>query len=161
MPPKHRDVSPFFQLLRDFLLGRKHVTSHRHADTLSPRTLPPYKPFDESQSRLSNEPYYARDARCLVRPPIDLVEQKKRQEAAKAAAEAAKAAKEAADAAKAAAAAVKNAPGDCNAAGPQPKAEAKKPDAPSKDSKQEEKKDTKAQQKRKLLPTPGQMHNWD
>ncbi|KAH8260895.1 hypothetical protein KR044_000198 [Drosophila immigrans] len=139
MPPKHRDVSPFLQLLRDFLLGRKHVTSHRHAETLSPRSLPPHKPLEQSQTRLSGAPYYSRDARCQVKPPIDLVEQKKREDAVKAAAKAAEAAKAVAAAAEAGAA---------------PKAEAK-PAADSKDCKQDQ------TEKEKSLPTPGQMHKWD
>ncbi|KAM8707938.1 hypothetical protein ACLKA7_014979 [Drosophila subpalustris] len=150
MPPKHRDISPFLQFLRDFLLGRKHVTSHRYADTMSPRSLPAPTPPEPSMNRLSGNPYYQRDARSQVKPPIDLVEEKKRQLAA-IAAEAAKAA--------AAVEAAKTAPKD----GPVPKPVSKpapKPAIPPKVCKQGQAKKGKAKA-RKMLPTPGQMHKWD
>ncbi|KAH8371621.1 hypothetical protein KR093_008285 [Drosophila rubida] len=161
MPPKHRDISPFLQLMRDFLLGRKHVTCLRHADNVNPRSLPPHTPF-EQENRYSSNPYYSRDARSLVRPPIDLVEQKKREEAAKALAEAAKAAAAATEAAKAAAAAAeaaKNAKVDCKKppAAPAPKAEKKPADPPEEQSEAK----GKGKEKRKVLPTPGPLHNWD
>ncbi|XP_034475904.1 uncharacterized protein LOC117782917 [Drosophila innubila] len=146
MPPKHRDISPFLQFLRDFLLGRKHVTSHRYADTLSPRSLPAPTPPESSMNRISGNAYYLRDARSQVKPPIDLVEEKKRQLAA-IAAEAAKAAAAAED--------TKKAPKDASA----PKA-APKPTIPPKTCKQDQTKKDKSKP-RKMLPTPGQLHKWD
>lgn len=85
MPPKHRDISPFLKLIRDFLLGRKHSTALRFSEEVSPRTvLNGGEPVCEA--RLSGNQYFTRDARCQVRPPLDLVEANKRELAAVAAA---------------------------------------------------------------------------
>lgn len=92
MPPKHRDISPFLKLIRDFLLGRKHSTAHRFSDEVSPRTvMNGGEPVCEA--RLSGNHYFTRNARCQVRPPLDLVEANKREMATIAAA-ASKAAEE-------------------------------------------------------------------
>lgn len=88
MPPKHRDISPFLKLIRDFLLGRKHSTAHRFSDEVSPRTvLDGGEPVCEA--RLSGNHYFTRNARCQVRPPLDLLESNKRELATIAASKAA------------------------------------------------------------------------
>lgn len=143
MPPKHRDISPFLQMVRDFLLGRKHLTAHRFADTMSARSVK-NAGMPETTSRVSANQYYTRDARCKVKPPVDLVEAKKLEEAAIAAA-AAKAAEEAA----------KPAPKD--GAKPPP-AGAAAPDASKKDSKKSQPPQMKPKNK---IPCPGRLHSWD
>jgi len=97
---------------------------------------------------LSGNYYYMRDGRSKVKPPIDLIEEKKRKLAA-IAAEAAKA-KEAEEAAKNA---------SSSAAKPAPKP-APKPEASPKTCKQGQPTENKSKESKKL-PTPGQIHKWD
>ncbi|KAH8380591.1 hypothetical protein KR009_011611 [Drosophila setifemur] len=133
--PKHRDVAPFLNRIRDFFLGRTHQTAHRFADTVSPRTQPPPDiPSGSLDSLQAN--YYSRDPRGVVKPPVDLVEEQKQLLLAKTKAE---------EAAKAA----KNAPakpGDTPKPPPQPT---------------ETKKEEPSPGQMKQLPTPGKMHSWE
>lgn len=184
MPPKHRDISPFLQLIRDFLLGRKYLTSHRYADTMSARTVKGGG-MPETTDRLSANQYFTRDARCKVKPPIDLVEAKKLEEAAIAAA-AAKAAEAAANPPKdggkpggppPAAGGKPGGPppaaGGKPAAAPPPPAAGGKPAAPAPasgaaapakpaapDASKKDCKSTQSTPKNKT-PLPGRLHNWD
>lgn len=144
MPPKHRDISPFLQMIRDFLLGRKYLTAHRFVDTMSARSVK-NAGLAETADRLSANQYYTRDARCKVKPPVDLVEAKKLEEAAIAAA-AAKAAEEAAK------------PPKEGAKSP-PAGGAAAPDASKKDCKKSQS-STQMKPKNKT-PSPGRLHNWD
>ncbi|EDW70279.2 uncharacterized protein ND-B14.5AL [Drosophila virilis] len=175
--PNHREISPFLKLVRDFLLGRKHVTHHRYADTVSPRTQAnPDIPADAS-TRLFGIQYYLRDARRQMRPPIDLVQQKKDEIAAIAAAEAAKEAAAAEAAAKEAEAAKKTpqagstprpAPtpaGPARPAGPAGPAGPAKAAPPSQPKKPETKSDKESKDgqptPRNKIPTPGKLYHWD
>ncbi|XP_030386126.1 NADH dehydrogenase [ubiquinone] 1 alpha subcomplex subunit 7 [Scaptodrosophila lebanonensis] len=139
--PDRRDIGPFLQRVRAFLLGREHTTAHRHQFNLSPRTQPP-PDIPSGTAKLWTNYYFMRDARCQVRPPIDLVQQKKDQEAA----EAAK--MKAAEAAKAKGPEAGKAKGTESA-----KTEEKKPCADSISN--------KGKCKSGKLPTPGKLHFWD
>ncbi|KAH8270222.1 hypothetical protein KR018_005987 [Drosophila ironensis] len=89
MPPKHRDVAPFLSRVRDFLLGRTHLTGHRFADTSSPRTQPhPDVPSGQLDSLTVS--YFDRDPRRAVKPPVDLMQEQKKLLAVKAKLEAKK-----------------------------------------------------------------------
>lgn len=149
MPPNHREISPFLKLVRDFLLGRKHVTNNRYADTVSARTQTPPTIPDGPPTRLFGNQYYLRDPRRQMRPPIDVIEQKKKElAAAKAAEAAAKAAPKDAKPGAIAGPAAKDpatASGTCAPAA----AEAAKPSEGGQ------------QKSGSGLPVPGKMHNWD
>lgn len=68
----HRSVSPFIQKLRDFLLGRKHVTTHRYEDTIARRTQPlPFLPEGHSH-KLSKNYYKDRSPFDSIHPPIEI-----------------------------------------------------------------------------------------
>ncbi|XP_001352391.3 NADH dehydrogenase [ubiquinone] 1 alpha subcomplex subunit 7 [Drosophila pseudoobscura] len=147
--PKHRDVAQFLSKIRDFLLGRRHKTAHRFADTMSPRTQPqpdiPSGPF----RRLFGNYYYTRDARSGVKPTIDVVQQRKDMLAAKAKAKAA---------AKAAAEAPKVAPaqpgGKPPPPTPTPTPPPPKPPSPPKAG-------GDSDSGFKTPPSPGKKHAWD
>jgi hypothetical protein len=72
-----RNISPFLQALRNFLLGREHVPERaalRYAPLISKRDQPPpiFPPGEAHQ--IANNPYCKRDGRRLVTPPEPIVE---------------------------------------------------------------------------------------
>ncbi|XP_022219099.1 NADH dehydrogenase [ubiquinone] 1 alpha subcomplex subunit 7 [Drosophila obscura] len=72
-----RDVSPFFQRIRAFLLGREHNLALRFENDVADRTQPPPR-IPDGPSQLYSANYYClRDGRREVTPPIDLVAQQK------------------------------------------------------------------------------------
>uniref|UniRef100_A0A1A9W2A1 NADH dehydrogenase [ubiquinone] 1 alpha subcomplex subunit 7 n=1 Tax=Glossina brevipalpis TaxID=37001 RepID=A0A1A9W2A1_9MUSC len=71
-----RDIAPFLQRLRAFLLGREHTLALRFEDGLADRTQPPPDVPGGPAHILSANYYCARDPRRDVEPPIDLVQQK-------------------------------------------------------------------------------------
>ncbi|XP_019873299.1 NADH dehydrogenase [ubiquinone] 1 alpha subcomplex subunit 7 [Aethina tumida] len=83
MPPKVNihDVNPFLQLVRNFLLGRKHTLALRFQDTIATRSPPPPVLPDGPSHRLNANYYYTRDARREVQPPEVLAPKPKEIEA--------------------------------------------------------------------------------
>lgn len=156
MAPNHREISPFLKLVRDFLLGRKHLTNNRYADTVSARSQTPPTIPEGPPTRLFGNQYYLRDPRRQMGPPIDVIEQKKKElAAAKAAEVAAKAAPKDAKPGAVAGPASKGGPAPLPAPAP---ASGKCPPAATEGAKPSQ----GGQQKSGSgLPVPGKMHNWD
>lgn len=67
---EYRDVSLFFQMLRELLLGRPHNLHNRFPPALAPRTIPtpdiPRGPNDGYAKKY----YYTRSASRSVKPPV-------------------------------------------------------------------------------------------
>ncbi|KAH8411536.1 hypothetical protein KR215_006201 [Drosophila sulfurigaster] len=76
-----RDIAPFLQRVRAFLLGREHTVALRFEDGLADRTQPPPEIPDGPSHIYSANYYCTRDARREVNPPIDLVQQQQLLEA--------------------------------------------------------------------------------
>ncbi|XP_075156971.1 NADH dehydrogenase (ubiquinone) B14.5 A subunit [Haematobia irritans] len=73
MSALRRDIAPFLQRLRAFLLGREHTVALRFEDGLADRTQPPPEiPYPVLRSDCY---YHGRDPRRIVAPPVDLVKE--------------------------------------------------------------------------------------
>lgn len=69
-----RDISPFLQMFRNFLLGRKHTLAVRFQKDLATRSPPPPELPDGPAHKLSDNYYCLRDVRREVEPPELLVD---------------------------------------------------------------------------------------
>ncbi|XP_017773875.1 PREDICTED: NADH dehydrogenase [ubiquinone] 1 alpha subcomplex subunit 7-like [Nicrophorus vespilloides] len=71
-----RDINPMLQMIRNFLLGRKHTLAVRFEHEVASRS-PPQPILPDGPSHRLNTNYYCwRDARREVAPPLDLAAQK-------------------------------------------------------------------------------------
>ncbi|KAI3384192.1 hypothetical protein SNEBB_008225 [Seison nebaliae] len=69
-----RDVGPIIQWIRNRLLMRQVVTSHRFEEYYSPRTLPKVELPKGENDHISSNDYFQRDGRRMMGNPekIDL-----------------------------------------------------------------------------------------
>jgi len=75
-----RNVSPLLQMMRNFLLGRKHVPERaglRYTPLVAARDQPPPVLPEGEAHLLSANPYCRRDGRREARPPTLIVEHNK------------------------------------------------------------------------------------
>ncbi|GLV36950.1 NADH dehydrogenase (ubiquinone) B14.5 A subunit [Carabus blaptoides fortunei] len=64
-----RDISPLLQKLRNFLLGRSHISALRFEEFVATRSPPPPCIPDGPSHGIAANYYFGRDARREVEPP--------------------------------------------------------------------------------------------
>lgn len=69
-----RDVAPFLQMCRNFLLGRKHTLALRFQKDVASRSPPPPELPDGPAHKLHDNYYCVRDVRREVKPPQSIAD---------------------------------------------------------------------------------------